>query len=161
MKRSAVMLLVLAVSALAPLALSEVRADEDDKVPYWASIDAGKAYMRVGPGESYKIEWVYRREHLPVKIIRREGPWRQIEDPDGDKGWMRDLLLSRKRSAIVTGKALVEMHAESSDSSPMLWRMEPGVVGLLGDCKEGWCAFDVEGHKGFVQASALWGAGEP
>lgn len=136
-------------------------AGDDEKVPYWASIDSDLANMRVGPGESYKIVWVYRRVHLPVKVVRREGPWRLIEDPHGDKGWMRDLLLSRQRSAIVTGEGLVEMHADGKGSSLVLWRVEPGVVGLLGDCNEDWCAFDVDGHKGFVSAKRLWGAGEP
>lgn len=146
--------------ALALLPVPALAADED-KVPYWASIDAEIANMRVGPGESYRIDWVYRRVHLPVKVIRREGPWRQIEDPDGDRGWMRDLLLSRQRAGIVRGEGLVTMHAEASASSRTLWRLEPGVVGLLGDCKAGWCALDVEGHKGFVRAEALWGPGEP
>lgn len=139
-------------------------AADDDKVPYWASVDTDLANLRVGPGESYKIDWVYRRLHLPVKVLRREGPWRLVEDPDGAKGWMRDLLLSRQRSALVKGpgrKALVEMHAAPSSASPMLWRMESGVVGVLGDCKEGWCPFDVQGHKGFVEQEMLWGAGAP
>ncbi len=157
MKRPVWILLLLALCALS----APARADDEDKVPYWASIDADVANMRVGPGNTYRIEWVYRRLHLPVKIIRREGAWRQIEDPAGDKGWMRDLLLSRQRGAIVTGDDLIEMHAEASDSSPMLWRVEPGVVGLLGDCEAGWCAFDADGHKGFVREDALWGAGEP
>lgn len=148
---------VLATSALSVPAL----AADDDKVPYWASIDATIANLRVGPGESYRIDWVYRRPRLPVKVIRREGPWRLIEDPHGDRGWMRDLLLSRQRTATVKGEALVDMHAQGNGSSPMLWRLEPGVIGLLGDCQGGWCPFDVEGHKGFVREGEVWGAGTP
>lgn len=151
---------LIALVTLSALA-APARAADDEKVPYWASIDAQPANMRVGPGESYKIAWVYKRPRLPVKVMRREGSWRLIEDPDGDKGWMRDLLLSRQRSAIVTGEGLVEMRAERKGSSPMLWRLEPGVVGLLGDCDADWCVFDVDGHKGFVPAKRLWGAGEP
>ncbi|SFG24944.1 SH3-like domain-containing protein [Novosphingobium sp. CF614] len=157
MNRTAFMLPLLALCALA----APARAADDEKVPYWASIDAEVANMRVGPDESYRIDWVYRRMHLPVKVLRREGPWRQIEDPDGDKGWMRDLLLSRQRSAIVKGGELVEMHAQGSESSRLLWRLEPGVVGLLGDCQTGWCQFDADGHKGFVAENQLWGTGEP
>jgi SH3-like domain-containing protein len=133
----------------------------DDGVPYWASIDAEIANMRVGPGDSYRISWIYRRPQLPVKVIRREGAWRLIEDPAGDRGWMRDLLLSRQRSAIVTGKGLAQIHAEPSSSSHLQWRVEPGVVGLLGECEAGWCQFDASGHKGFAPADRLWGTGEP
>jgi len=133
----------------------------DEGVPYWASIDAEVANMRVGPGDSYGISWIYRRPHLPVKVLRREGPWRLIEDPAGDRGWMRDLLLSRQRSAIVKGKDLVDMRAQPNAGSHLQWRMEPGVIGLLGDCKAGWCQFDAAGHKAFAPEERLWGAGEP
>lgn len=140
---------------------ADLHAADEDAVPYWASIDDEKAFLRVGPGESYRIEWVYRRLHLPVKVVRREGVWRQIEDPDGTRGWMRDFLLSRQRTALVSGKGLVEMHAEAKAGSPVLWRVEPGVVGLLGECTSGWCSFDVEGHRGFLPENRLWGTGAP
>ena len=136
-------------------------AANEDKVPYWASVAAEVANMRVGPGDSYRIDWVYRRPHLPVKVLRREGPWRLVEDPDGVQGWMRDLLLSRQRAAIVKKGELVDVRAEGRSGAPMLWRVEPGVVGLLGECKDGWCPFDAQGHKGFVREERLWGAGAP
>jgi SH3-like domain-containing protein len=134
---------------------------KDESVPYWASIDAAEANMRVGPGDSYRISWIYRRPHLPVKVLRREGPWRLIEDPAGDRGWMRDLLLSRQRAGIVIGKNLAEMRAQPSPTSHLQWRVEPGVVGLLGDCEAGWCQFDADGHKAFAQEDRLWGTGKP
>lgn len=156
-----VFLAALLALAAAPFATATASAADDDKVPYWASVDADIANLRVGPGDTYKIDWVYRRPHLPVKVLRREGSWRQIEDPDGTKGWMRDLLLSRKRGGMVKPGGLVEMRAEANAGSRMLWKLEPGVVGLLGDCREGWCPFDATGHKGFVREDALWGAGAP
>jgi SH3-like domain-containing protein len=149
------------VLALALLASAVPACAEDEGVPYWASIDAEVANMRVGPGDSYRIAWVYRRPHLPVKVLRREGPWRLIEDPAGDRGWMRDLLLSRQRAAIVTGKDLAAMRAEPNAGARLQWRVEPGVVGLLGECEANWCQFDASGHKGFAPADRLWGAGEP
>jgi SH3-like domain-containing protein len=153
--------LLLATAVLGLLAAQPARAANDDKVPYWASIDAEIANLRVGPGDSYRIDWVYRRPHLPVKVLRREGPWRLVEDPDGSKGWMRDLLLSRQRAAMVKDGSLIEMRAQGNGASAMLWRVEPGVVGLLGECKEGWCPFDTDGHKGFVREDQLWGTGAP
>ncbi|MCJ2181151.1 SH3 domain-containing protein [Novosphingobium sp. 1949] len=131
---------------------------DEDKVPYWASIDTDVANMRVGPGNTFRIDWVYRRLHLPVKVLRREGPWRQVEDPDGARGWIRDVLLSRQRGAMVRADGLVEMHQAGASGSPVLWKVEPGVVGLLGECDKGWCAFEVAGHKGFVEQDRLWGA---
>lgn len=160
MRRSPSLAQILA-SLLALCAAVPALAADDGKVPYWASLDADIANLRVGPGDSYKIDWVYRRPHLPLKVLRREGPWRLVEDPDGTKGWMRDLLLSRQRSGRVKAGETIEMHAEGNAGSRMLWKVKPGVVGVLGDCKDGWCPFDVSGHKGFVKEDALWGTGAP
>lgn len=161
MNRRLFLLPLAALCALGLTATTPVRAADDDKVPYWASVDADIANLRVGPGDSYRIDWVYRRPHLPVKVLRREGSWRLIQDPDGEKGWMRDLLLSRQRAGMVKDGGLIEMHAEGKSGSPMLWRVEPGVVGLLGQCKDGWCPFDAAGHKGFVREEQVWGTGAP
>jgi SH3-like domain-containing protein len=42
-----------------------------------------------------------------------------------------------------------------------LWSAEPGVVGRLGECADGWCRFEVTGREGWVRAERLWGAGAP
>ena len=43
----------------------------------------------------------------------------------------------------------------------LLWRLEPGVTGKLGDCANGWCKFEVEGRSGYVRQELLWGPGNP
>ncbi|MBU0669668.1 MAG: hypothetical protein KJ703_02670, partial [Alphaproteobacteria bacterium] len=37
----------------------------------------------------------------------------------------------------------------------------PGVVGVIGDCSEGWCEFDVDGRRGWVRQDRLFGSLEP
>ena len=81
--RIAPILLSVFVTAAMPVA-----AQESD-VPYWASIDASKVNMRVGPSQTYPIDWEFTREGLPVKVIRTNQGWRYVEDPDGARGWMR------------------------------------------------------------------------
>ena len=141
------------------LAVPAVGQDRD--VPYWATLRAEEVNMRVGPSEEFPIEWVYRRPGLPVKVVRLNEGWRLVEDPDGERGWIISRLLNPKRGAIVTGDGLAEMRASAEPGAALLWRLEPGVVGALGDCAEGWCRFDVSGHKGYVREDRLWGAGEP
>jgi SH3-like domain-containing protein len=53
------------------------------------------------------------------------------------------------------------MRADSDAGAKLLWNVEPGVVGKLGDCSDGWCRLDVAGRKGWVAQQRLWGAGEP
>ncbi|MCB2080376.1 MAG: hypothetical protein KDE55_22110 [Novosphingobium sp.] len=158
-KAMSVRLLLAATACLA--ALSAPAHAQDREVPYWASIRVDKVNMRVGPAETYRIAWVYKREKLPVRVLRLKEGWRLVEDPDGAQGWMLGRFLSLDRGAIVTGDDVAEMRAAADPQSALLWRLEPGVVGLLGDCEAGWCAFDVDGRKGFVSADRLWGEGEP
>ena len=149
---------------LIPLALllnAVPAAAQDRAVPYWATLRAEHVNMRVGPSEAYPIEWVYRREGLPVKVVRVMQGWRLVEDPDGERGWIVARLLDPDRGAIVVGEGLAEMRAAPEADAPVRWRAEPGVVGELGNCSEGWCAFDVGGRKGWVRSERLWGAGEP
>lgn len=133
----------------------------EEGVPYWASIRASEVNMRVGPGEDYRINWVYRRPHLPVKVLRTMEGWRLVQDPDGTRGWMLARFLSRERGGIVRGKDLAEMRDKGGEEARVLWRLQPGVVGKLGDCKEAWCRVEVAGHIGFVRQDRVWGAGEP
>lgn len=150
-----------AIAFLLLLMLTSPAAAQNSDVPYWASIRAETVNMRVGPGTSYRIEWVYRRQQLPLKVLRRKEGWRLVEDPDGTRGWMVGRFLSRDRGAIVTGEELVDMRKEPDGAARLLFRLEPGVVTRLRDCEYGWCLVEIKGHKGFVREDRLWGAGEP
>lgn len=136
-------------------------AGQEREVPYWATIDTTELNMRVGPSVNYKIEWVYRREGLPVKVIRVIDGWRLIRDPDGDQGWVVARLLSADRGAIVVGKGVAALRAAPAENARLKWNAEPGVVGRLGECEAGWCNFDVDGRAGWIRADRLWGAGDP
>lgn len=143
------------------LTFSAPASAQDREVPYWASINTEELNMRVGPSMQYRIEWVYRREGLPVKVIRVVDRWRLIEDSDGTKGWVSSNLLSLQRGAVVTGDGLAPIRDMPSDGGKLKWNAEPGVVGKLGDCEAGWCEIDVEGHTGWIAQDQIWGAGEP
>jgi SH3-like domain-containing protein len=134
---------------------------QDREVPYWASLRVDEVNMRVGPSESYPIDWVYHREGLPVKVVRLYQGWRRVRDPDGAEGWVVARLLNPQRTAMVIGKGLAPMRAGGSPDAPLRWNVERGVVGKLGECDQGWCEFDVSGRKGWVEQGRLWGAGKP
>lgn len=134
---------------------------QDREVPYWATIRASELNMRVGPSVDYRIAWVYRRPGLPVKVVRVMEGWRFIKDPAGDEGWVVARLLSPDRGAIVTGEGAAALRYEPDESASIKWRVEPGVVGALGDCSQGWCELHVGDRSGWIPQSRLWGAGEP
>lgn len=154
--RAVVGLALAAVVMIGPMA-GAAHGEGKRKVPYWASISEQEARMRVGPSLDYPSNWIYRRRDLPVRIVQVLGNWREVEDSAGAQGWMHVRLLSDTRTAIVVD-GLAAMRAAPDESAGVNFRAEPGVVGRLGDCANGWCLFDVGGKKGFVRADALWGA---
>ena len=146
---------ILAVIALVAV-VGPAGAQTDVELPYWASINVDEARMRKGPSPDVPVVWEYRRKDLPVKVIARFETWRKIEDPDGTQGWMAARLLSRTRTAIVTGE-IRPMREEPDTSAAVAFRAQPGVVGRITDCQKGWCLFNVGGRKGWVQTDHIWG----
>jgi SH3-like domain-containing protein len=153
--RAMSLLRLLALGAV--MLLTDVSAYAATKTPpYWASLSASEARMRVGPSLDYPANWVYRRKYLPVKVIQVLNNWRKIEDPAGTQGWMHVRLLSDAATAIVVVDE-GELHEKPDDSARLKFRAEKGVVGKVEGCKDGWCQFDVGGKRGYILATSLWG----
>lgn len=132
-------------------------AEAQRQPPYWASIAAGRALMRVGPAQTYPATWLYIRPDLPIRVVGVQGDWRRVQDPDGTVGWMLVRLLSDQRSGIVRGEGPQPMHDSADASSAVRYRAEPGVVGRVSRCRDGWCLFDVGGRRGYIRVDTLWG----
>jgi SH3-like domain-containing protein len=132
-------------------------ADAQREPPYWASVSAGRALMRSGPSQTYPANWLYIRPDLPIKVIGIHDDWRRVQDPDGTIGWMLVRLLSDQRSGIVRGEAAQPMYEGPNPTSAVRYRAEPGVVGRVSECADGWCLFDVAGRRGYIRTDTLWG----
>jgi SH3-like domain-containing protein len=137
-------------------ALAQAEAAETRPVPYWASISAGDALMRSGPGRNFPATWRYRRAELPVKVVQVHETWRKVREPDGTEGWMAAALLSAARTAMVVGD-IRAMRAAPDPGAPIRWRAAPGVLGKVSHCRSGWCEFDVRGKVGYIAADQIWG----
>ncbi len=142
--------------ALALLLAAPVFA-QNREVPYWASIKWEEVNMRVGPGENYPIKWKYVRKGLPFQVIRVVDGWRLVKDPDGEQGWVVARSLTPNRAAYVVGEDATEMREAANLDARILWRVEPGVSGRLGECRGDWCELDVTGRVGWIAKSRLWG----
>lgn len=154
-KMVTVLILMLAAVALTPAGAERTRA-----TPYMASISAGRAMMRTGPGQNYPGTWLYVRADLPIRVIEVYQNWRKVRDPDGTTGWMLVNLLSDQRTAIVRGDAAQPMHEAPDAATPVRFHAEPGVVGRVSRCAGGWCRFDVRGRNGYIRIDRLWGVDE-
>ena len=130
------------------------------QVPRFVSLKTGRVNVRVGPGEDYKIAWVFTRTGLPIEVIQEYDTWRRIRDSDGTVGWVFNSLLSGKRTAVVTpwGKGEAQpIHADATTDSAVTAYLEPGVMGTIDRCRSGWCRVDGKGFDGWIQQDRLWG----
>lgn len=150
------MVTIMAITAAVGLIAADTADAQKRKTPYYASISAGRARMRTGPGRNYPASWLYQRAGLPIKVVDIFKEWRKVEDPSGTQGWMLGNLLTEARTAIVTD-TIVTMRDSPQPSGRVQYRAEPGVVGRISKCSAGWCWFDVRGRGGYVEAIHLWG----
>jgi SH3-like domain-containing protein len=128
-----------------------------DTAPYFASIKSDKIYMRLGPGDEYPIKWVYHRKGLPVEILATYDAWRRVRDMDGETGWIHTALLSRERTAVVTGEKLAAIQRSEDSTSRVVAEAKPGTVGRLRHCDRIACEMKFDGAQGWVPRSRLWG----
>jgi SH3-like domain-containing protein len=148
--------MVAAVLALG-LAVGPAQAQEERATPYWASISAGKAMMRTGPGRNYPATWLYVRADLPIRVVETYPNWRKVSDPEGTTGWMLQRLLSDRRTALVTGDSPRPLHQEPDEDSRIRYLAQPGVVGRLSKCSGGWCRLEVGERQGYIRTDHFWG----
>lgn len=142
---------------LASFPLIPAEAQRTRATPYWASISAGRAMMRTGPGRQFPATWLYVRRDLPVQVVEVYQNWRKVQDPDGTTGWMLVNLLSDTRTAIVRGNAPQPLHEAPDPDSRIRFRAEPGVVGRISDCDNGWCRIAIGEKRGFIRVDHIWG----
>lgn len=125
-------------------------------IPRYVSIKAAEANVRRGPSLSHRIDWIYKRRHLPVQITAEYGHWRRIQDMEGAGGWVHYSLLSGARYVVITGKTVPFFRKPREDDNAIAMA-EAGVVARLGDCNADWCKLTADGYSGWARKSKLWG----
>ena len=162
---SLVVALLLAPGALPSLdqgeAAAQTTAQETGEVtglplPRFVSLKSSEANMRSGPGLRYPIQWIYRREGLPVEVIAEFDTWRKLRDWEGTEGWMHQSMLSGDRTAMITGSAVFILR-DPSPNARIVAQLETGVIVDLRSCGGEWCEVAVEGYRGWLDRGELYG----
>lgn len=130
-------------------------------LPRFVTLKTGEGNARRGPGLSHRIDWVFKRAGMPLRVTAEYENWRRVEDQEGLGGWVHYSLLSGVRSVLVQAE-LAEFRAAPDTDAEVIARAERGVIGRIMECNPDWCRLSVEGEKGWVSKAALWGvdAGE-
>ncbi len=128
---------------------------------YFASFRANETNVRSGPGANYPIKFTFKIKAIPVRVINEYDNWSEIEDYEGQTGWVSQSLITKKRTLMVrTSKSFINMHSKNNEKSRILYRLENNVIGDYIKCTEDWCAIKVNNKKGWVQKPDLHGVTE-
>lgn len=128
-----------------------------EPVPRFASLRFAAVNGRSGPSEDHPIQWRYERAGLPVLIVKETNGWRRVRDPDGYEVWMHARTLGPASTAMVQEHTVMRAGPDS-EARPVA-EIEAGVVVELGSCEAGACEVRHGRHEGWIDLTALWGAG--
>ena len=125
-------------------------------LPRYVSLKANEANARRGPDTSHRIDWVYKRRDIPLRVTAEFEHWRRVEDIEGKGGWMHYALLSGLRTAYVQTD-MTQLFQRPDVNSPQTALLERGVVARLRECQGAWCRLELEDARGWAEKRHLWG----
>jgi SH3-like domain-containing protein len=128
-------------------------------LPRYVSIKSSKVNIRVGPSLDHGVAWTFVKAGVPVEVTQEFDIWYHIRDSEGQEGWVQKTFLSGQRTAFVAPKNKAETvpmrsKPESTIASAML---EAGALVTVNSCDGKWCRIVVDGYKGYVDQTKLWG----
>ena len=147
------------LAALIPAAsvsAAEVGQVTNRPLPRFVSMKANEGNVRRGPSLSHRIDWIFTRRDMPLRITAEHGHWRRVEDRDGMGGWVHYSLLSGVRTVLVE-KDMLTLHARPEPTAPVTAALELGVIARVTACEAEWCLLRSGGYKGWAPKARLWG----
>lgn len=127
-------------------------------LPRYVSMKSAEGNVRRGPSLGHRIDWVYRRKDLPLRVTAEYGHWRRVEDRDGQGGWVHYALLSGTRTVLIEAEE-APLRLRPDAEAPALAVARRGVVARIDSCARDWCRIRKDRHAGWARKSALWGVG--
>ncbi len=130
-------------------------------LPRFVTLKTNEGNARRGPGLTHRIDWIFSRAGMPLRVTAEYENWRRIEDAEGAGGWVHYTLLSGTRAVLVS-QDMAEFRTKPDAASDVVFQAESGVIGRLLECQSNWCRVGTDAGKGWVSTSAIWGvvAGE-
>ncbi len=143
-------MLTLALNAAPPAA-----AEPAASAARFMALRGPNANGRSGPGLEHRIDWIYARQGLPLEVLNESGPWKRVRDPDGAQVWMHDSNLEARATAYIRSETA--LRREGRANAGVRAMLDPGVIGAVTGCTEGWTRIAVGGRVGWVETATLWG----
>ena len=128
-------------------------------IPRYVSLKVKEANARRGPSLSHKIDWIYKRQNMPLEIYAEYENWRRVRDFEGLGGWVHYTLLSGIRYVLIKNE-LLEMRLLPSIDAQVIAKVPQHNIATLDKCNKDWCRIIDDGYKGWVPKKGIWGVYE-
>jgi len=125
-------------------------------IPRFVSMKASTGNVRRGPSTTHRIDWIFTRRDMPLKVTAEHGHWRRVQDHEGAGGWMHYALLSGVRTVLAQND-LMTVYARPDMESRQVAQFERNVIARLGACSTEWCEVSAGGYSGWAPKRDLWG----
>jgi SH3-like domain-containing protein len=129
----------------------------DRPLPRYVTLKTDEGKARRGPGFEHRIDWLFVRAGMPLRLTAEFDNWRRVEDAEGEGGWMHYTLLSGSARSVLVMQDLTEFLTRPDDLADVVYQSERGVIGRVIECSVDWCRVAIEGQRGWVRKGALWG----
>ncbi len=126
-------------------------------VPRYVSLKFDEVNARAGPGDDYRMLWVYRARGLPVQIIEETADWRRICDPQGGRAWVKATGVDGRRTVLSLQPGAVAVRARPDAIAPVRAYLAAKAVARLDRCRGGWCRIQAASASGWLLAAQVWG----
>ena len=129
-------------------------------VPRYVSLKFAEVNARGGPGDDYRLLWVYRARNLPLQVIEETQDWRRVCDPTGAVAWVKATGVDGRRTAIRLKPEPLPLLDKPVQGSKTDATLAARTVTSLDRCDKGWCRLKGKGGGGWAPASELWGTAD-
>jgi SH3-like domain-containing protein len=134
----------------------QIGANSGLPIPRFVSLKYSEVRARRGPSESHRIDWLYQRRGLPMRVTAEFEHWRRVEDAQGEGGWIHYSQLSGTRTVQVMQDRLPLLSRPVQGSNEVAV-LEAEVIAHIMECGLDWCRLSIDGIRGWAPRSALWG----
>jgi len=128
-------------------------------LPCWGAerlaVSAASAKVRTGPGTQFEVLWQVDKFH-PLLVVKKQGAWCQVQDYEGDQGWLPQSVLS-KINTVITAKSQCQVRAGPGTKFKVLTTLGQGIAFKVLQKQQVWLYVEhADGDKGWIHASLVW-----
>jgi SH3-like domain-containing protein len=131
-------------------------------VPRFVTLKHDPANARGGPGDDYRLLWVYHNKRLPLLVFEETTDWRKVRDPEGQLAWVhKRVVLEGARSVMRTASVPLSLRDHPAADARVTAVLASHAIASLKTCADNWCQVSVDQASGWAPRTELWGAEVP